>query len=172
MTDNTPRPATYRGVRMRSLLEADWAATLDAHGIGWEYETELVELPSGARYLPDFWLPGITTVLEVKGTHLGNLPKVREFAASVPGFLVVIGWPPHTRNVAGLWDPYMVFSDAETRPLWFTTCLRCGAHQWQRGERSGCRRCGAVLGGACALSGELRFTRRQEELSIGRKVRA
>lgn len=29
-------PTTYQGVRFRSTLEADWAATFDALGVAWQ----------------------------------------------------------------------------------------------------------------------------------------
>jgi len=47
----------YKGYRFRSRLEARWAVFLDQLGIGWEYEKEGIELSSGQRYLPDFWVP-------------------------------------------------------------------------------------------------------------------
>lgn len=71
-------PRTYRGVRFRSTLEADWAATLDAFSIAWQYEPEAVQLPSGDLYRPDFYLPQCTTWLEVKGPHNDRLSKTRE----------------------------------------------------------------------------------------------
>lgn len=46
----------YNGVRFRSRTEARWALVLDHLHVGWRYEHEGYELPSG-RYLPDFWLP-------------------------------------------------------------------------------------------------------------------
>lgn len=86
--DRTPRPTgiravpqTYRGVRFRSTLEADWAATLDSLDIAWEYEPEAVQLPSGEFYRPDFYLPECTTWLEVKGPHDERIDKVRELGA-------------------------------------------------------------------------------------------
>lgn len=71
-------PQTYRGTRFRSTLEADWAATLDALNIAWQYEPEAVELPSGEFYRPDFYLPQCTTWLEVKGPHDDRLHKAME----------------------------------------------------------------------------------------------
>lgn len=55
----------YAGYRMRSRLEAKWAAFFDAERIKWDYECEGFELPSG-RYLPDFWLPEWNSFVEVK----------------------------------------------------------------------------------------------------------
>ena len=50
----------------RSRLEARWAVFFDALGIRWLYEPEAFELPSGARYLPDFYLPDLKRWVEVK----------------------------------------------------------------------------------------------------------
>ena len=49
----------YAGHLFRSRLEARWAVAFDSLGLRWEYEKEGFELPSGARYLPDFWLPDV-----------------------------------------------------------------------------------------------------------------
>jgi hypothetical protein len=56
----------YAGCRFRSRLEARWAVFFDALKIGWEYEPEGFELPSG-RYLPDFRLPDAGAWVEIKG---------------------------------------------------------------------------------------------------------
>lgn len=71
-------PTTYAGTRFQSTLEADWAATLDSLNIEWQYEPEAVQLPSGSLYRPDFYLPQMTTWLEVKGPHNDRLDKTRE----------------------------------------------------------------------------------------------
>ena len=49
-----PIETYYNGFRFRSRLEARWAVFFDALGVEYEYEPEGFELPSGARYLPDF----------------------------------------------------------------------------------------------------------------------
>lgn len=64
----------YNGYLFRSRLEARWAVFFDAMGIQYEYEKEGYELPSG-WYLPDFWLSGINTWLEIKGKS----PTKKEF---------------------------------------------------------------------------------------------
>lgn len=56
---------TYLGYRFRSRLEARWAAFLTRLGVKFEYESEGYDL-NGTRYLPDFWLPGNRTFIEVK----------------------------------------------------------------------------------------------------------
>ena len=60
-------PCTYKGVKMRSRLEATWAAVLDNYGIEWVYEPEGYELSDGTLYLPDFYLPRANMIFEVKG---------------------------------------------------------------------------------------------------------
>lgn len=101
-------PTIYRGTQFRSLLEASWAATLDSLNIAWEYEPETFDLPSGARYLPDFHLTEIGTWLEVKGPGIPRIEKAYELgkmlacdcddlscACTWPGGeMVIIGHPP------------------------------------------------------------------------------
>lgn len=48
-------PTEYRGVQMRSKLEADFARHLDRKGIEWTYEPAIFG-PRGSGYLPDFLL--------------------------------------------------------------------------------------------------------------------
>lgn len=78
-----PIKTKYRGVTFRSTLEADWAATLDTMNVGWRYEAQGIELESGEWYLPDFWLPGIGTWLEVKGPMVPGAEKALELADAV-----------------------------------------------------------------------------------------
>jgi hypothetical protein len=101
-------PTIYRGTQFRSLLEASWAATLDSLNITWEYEPETFDLPSGAKYLPDFHLTEIGTWLEVKGPGIPRIEKAYELgkmlacdcedlscACTWPGGeMVIIGHPP------------------------------------------------------------------------------
>lgn len=61
----TPIPTEYGGVVFRSRLEARWACWLDALEITWVYESQGYDL-GAARYLPDFTLPDIGLVIEVK----------------------------------------------------------------------------------------------------------
>ena len=53
MTIIAARRTSYRGVLMRSRLEADYAAHLDRHGYEWEYEPIVFAGPAG-QWLPDF----------------------------------------------------------------------------------------------------------------------
>lgn len=53
MSDFTPRPTTYRGIQMRSRLEAGFAAWLDEWNFEWSYEPQAFASERG-QYLPDF----------------------------------------------------------------------------------------------------------------------
>lgn len=67
----TPRPTVYRGIQMRSRLEATYAAEIDAILPFWSYEPECFADVTG-QYLPDFyeWVfpdhPEVGTYVEVK----------------------------------------------------------------------------------------------------------
>lgn len=55
-TPLTARPTTYKGVQMRSRLEARYAQWLDSVNIDWKYEPQCFASERG-QYLPDFELP-------------------------------------------------------------------------------------------------------------------
>lgn len=61
-------PTVYKGIEFRSRLEARYARTFDDHSIRWAYEVDAIDV-GGRPYLPDFWLPGTKTYVEVKGPH-------------------------------------------------------------------------------------------------------
>ncbi len=153
-------PTMYRGTLFRSTLEADWAATLDAYGIDWQYEPEGLMLPSGELYRPDFWLPRIKTWLEVKGLHGERTHKPEE-----------LRWAVHCEGGCALghtsvrddrpWQMVVVGGAADANGRlramapWVSTfesvCLDCGAWQWSTcmffndldEPNDACRACGA-----------------------------
>lgn len=53
MGDYKPRPTMYRGIKMRSRLEADFAQYLDSVEAEWSYEPTCFAGPIG-QWLPDF----------------------------------------------------------------------------------------------------------------------
>lgn len=65
------RPTLYKGIRMRSRLEADYAAHLDETGEAWEYEPECFASDQG-QWLPDFRVGSYRILTEVKPA--GALP--------------------------------------------------------------------------------------------------
>ncbi|WP_282361266.1 hypothetical protein [Pseudomonas sp. PS01300] len=58
----------HKGYRLRSYTELLWARVLEAAGIFYLYEPDLVRVDDG-YYLPDFWLPNVGIYLEVKGKN-------------------------------------------------------------------------------------------------------
>lgn len=102
-----PRPieTVYGGHRFRSRLEARWAVFLDALGVGWQYEWQGYDLPSGP-YLPDFWLPRIGgshargLFLEVKGSPVkADMDRAAELCEVTGASVVVVSELPRLHNV-------------------------------------------------------------------------
>lgn len=121
-------PTEYRGTRFRSKLEADTAAFLDAHGIAWAFEPEGYRFADGVCYLPDFVLPEIHAVLEVKGvlTDL-DLAKLAPFVAQAEprGYLTLVSYAPAGLNVTA----YTIGTDGalrEDRDVMLVRCGHCG----------------------------------------------
>jgi len=99
----------YKGYRFRSRLEARWAVFFDAMGLQWQYEIEGFELPSGERYLPDFYFPDLIdrpTYIEIKP----ELPdaksregkRIREFTIAIRpkmANLILWGYPDPEKRV-------------------------------------------------------------------------
>lgn len=89
------RPTMYRGIQMRSRLEARIAAGLDDRGCDWEYEPAAYG-GRGGQYLPDFLVRGTAAgdiFLEVKPTvetALAVLPKMQIIRESIPDALLIV----------------------------------------------------------------------------------
>jgi len=60
-----PKNTFYNGYNFRSRLEARWAVWFDCMEIKYRYETEGYDLEKEG-YLPDFWLYGDRTWIEIK----------------------------------------------------------------------------------------------------------
>lgn len=164
--DNTPpaeqlaRPTVYRGTRFLSQLEAGWARTLDHMCIEWEYEQRACKLPSGAGYIPDFWLPALRTFIEAKGTHGQRREKAQELARELgKEIIVLIGWPPaRKRSTPYLWEPFINWLDPLSYDTRLALCPACGGWQWMRAQLSrDCRLCGVPHTGLLAKAGEIQF---------------
>lgn len=79
------RPTTYKGIQMRSRLEAQFAQWLDAGAFSWDYEPQCFADETG-QYLPDFLVPGVGYI-EIKPTeeHAGDaLRRMHVILSSVP----------------------------------------------------------------------------------------
>lgn len=83
MTAIKPIPRKYRGVRFRSTLEADWAATFDSLGWYWQYEPQGLVIDENVPYLCDFYLPTQRVWCEVKGPHDERLDKPGRLATAL-----------------------------------------------------------------------------------------
>ncbi|MCX5079161.1 hypothetical protein OHA84_01490 [Streptomyces sp. NBC_00513] len=156
-------PTAYSGTHVRSRLEADWARTLYGLGIVWKYEPELITLPSGIRYLPDFWLPEIGTWLEVKGPTTPRREKAAELGKARAchcastctcqwpgGQLVLLGWPSHrSPNRPGYRARYghAWWESAFGPGAYLIECPQCTRAHWVTMRRPWqCRGCRASLG--------------------------
>lgn len=119
MTTYTARPTIYNGVKMRSRLEAGFAAWLDERGFEWEYEPECFANDTG-QYLPDFVLFDLpvtgggspVTYVEVKPSSPAESGRRRMGASELekrlsiiwssrPDAMVLNVWPA-TANDTGL----------------------------------------------------------------------
>jgi hypothetical protein len=101
MTSVKPIETHYKGFRFRSRLEARWAVFFDTLGVRYEYELEGFSLPSGAAYLPDFFLPELKLFVEVKPTEqvlYSDLKKILEFALEGDHQLLLIVGSPTQEN--------------------------------------------------------------------------
>lgn len=114
------RPTTYRGIPMRSRLEARWAAFLDEWaepyrdiGIGWEYEPRA--FADGHRqYLPDFVITGLGFPIyyEVRPTFeaaVSAFEQMQIILASEPNAelrIVVSGGPMWAKDPGDIWRVY------------------------------------------------------------------
>lgn len=113
------RPTTYRGVKMRSRLEAGFAAWMDKNGIPWLYEPQCFAGSDG-QYLPDFKLDVLSegiVYLEVKPTTEAALDSLRYrmniiwesdpkaiLAAVAPDGVLMMRIPAHPDNIFdGAW---------------------------------------------------------------------
>lgn len=155
--ETAAQPRRFLWTNFRSTLEADWAATLTHYGIAWQYEPRIIRLPSGATYIPDFWLPRIGTWIEVKGPGIPREEKAEELAETLActcppppdpctcewegGAIVLIGRPPihpagtHLRFGAAYWS-------GVRGAAMFTACARCDNHFWIQPRYSlRCRHC-------------------------------
>lgn len=121
----TARPTTYRGVRMRSRLEAGFASWLDREKIKWKYEPECFGSEQG-QYLPDFRLDGVSdsgpVYVEVKPAH--DLERIV--------FAVM-----HSMSIIRASEPAAVLAIASPNDLAFwsfpaLTAERWDVHIWRR----------------------------------------
>lgn len=115
------RPTTYKGIKMRSRLEARYAAELDRIGQAWTYEPRAYADSTG-QFLPDFevHLEAGTMFVEVRPTVTKGLQAMGQIEiiwSSEPDAILAIDIPDKLafiRLPGGSWecfDRYRVFGD-------------------------------------------------------------
>lgn len=127
-----PLPVTYRGVRMASTLEADWANTFESLGWSWSYEPIGLRLSDGQCYRCDFYLPAQRVWCEIKGPHNLRVDKPLTLWRDLRGD------EGDLRGDEGDWreplvvicrEPLMgeaVVERADGQPIGIADCGRCG----------------------------------------------
>lgn len=95
----------YNGYRFRSRLEARWAVFFNAADIPYVYEPEGFVSSTGEHYLPDFYLPHLTTngcYAEVKPNVHDRIPEVIKAAKVMCGEamnqLIILGEIPNVTD--------------------------------------------------------------------------
>lgn len=98
MSFRKARPTVYRGIQMRSRLEARLAAEIDAAGQSWTYEPRAYA-GLGGQYLPDFEVrteDGRRFFMEVRPTverAMWAFPQMQVILESEPDVTLVVIWP-------------------------------------------------------------------------------
>lgn len=124
------RPTLYKGIEMRSRLEAKWAAYMDSLDLTWQYEA-CCYADQTRQYLPDFTIlaPGTQRDhTELKICHLEIKPYLRDDSQLLREQMEVI-WESNP-------DDILLISVGEPNSHTFTPVSgafweRC--QQWQRG---------------------------------------
>lgn len=103
----TPRPTTYKGIKMRSRLEAGFAQWLDKWNFNWEYEPECFAHERG-QYLPDFLLRSVWVIDGPRDVYVEVKPKVPEAEGLNAQWEVILSSRPDVVCVLASPDPELV----------------------------------------------------------------
>lgn len=138
-------PTTYRGRRMRSRLEARWAAMFDSLGWVWEYE------PMDLRgWIPDFLVhfQQGDLLVEVKGPIEEMGPAKHKIEESGwEGEVMLLGASPSWPWFGEVVDLHPSKPGFEWGTCRVFFCLSCGEHSLCNDDDShACRRCGETEG--------------------------
>lgn len=143
-----PIKTEYGGTVFRSRMEAKWAEWLDSYEIKWFYEAQGFDI-NGVWYLPDFYLPEINTIIEVKGP-MERIEKIYALYKQIQDENPGKRSPDETTMIllAGP-APYLYNIDSEYFDgLHLNKCSKCGKNSivTNLGDYS-CRACGHHDGG-------------------------
>lgn len=140
----------YAGCLFRSRLEARWAVFYDSLGIEWRYEPEGFDLKDLGWYLPDFWLPELGLVIEIKPDsdfREETLQKLRLAAEALNARTGLLFYGDIPRGDPA--EPYLTSAYAvsggewQDSEYWWCECPECGRLDVQfngRSERMSCHR--------------------------------
>jgi len=94
----------FQGYHFRSRLEARWAVFFNKLGIDFWYEPEGYEF-NGMRYLPDFYLPQVGMIAEVKPSLLtvSERSKAERLCLHLDKPIVLLVGPPDFKVYDCLW---------------------------------------------------------------------
>lgn len=126
------RPTLYKGIQMRSRLEADYAATLDRDGYPWEYEPTCFAGEDG-QWLPDFGIAhhDMHTYVELKPAYLlerKDGESAHDYIGRIDAILtqMTVAWQSETKAnlelvfwTYGGWEPVFSVLGFRTHP-WMT----------------------------------------------------
>jgi len=132
------KPCVYKGIEMRSRLEAKIANFFDMLGIAWQYEPMSFLLSNGDWFLPDFLLPELKTWAEVKGEILDfDHSRLLKFVSETKNEILIIS------KEEGYWHSCDRGSDGTKELLYLGKCSKCGEFFFcgQIGSYH-CRKCG------------------------------
>ena len=140
-------PTNYNGQIFRSLLEARYAKLLDSYKIKWAYEVQGYEF-DGIRYLPDFYLPDMNVLLEVKGPRIPGIEKPTNLRKHIKSGIIpdVDWWNPEVLILLGdVNGNISLAGSTEEAPL--VKCRNCKKYFFIGVSRSfECRICGEYDG--------------------------
>ena len=131
-----PIQTKYKGYHFRSRLEARWAVFFEEMGLDWSYEVEGFQLPSGAWYLPDFFVKSPDNCFdywyEVKPKGTPPCPKVKNFNDSVNPIVEIDGC---TGYPDGYKPQKIIQLNGEPLDFIYSICPRCkqlkGEDKWK-----------------------------------------
>ena len=143
MTPIKARPTLYKGIQMRSRLEADFAARLDHHPGGWPWEYEPTCFAAdGIQWLPDFGIAhhGTHTYVELKPDYLLEHSDGESVTDRIDALLaqMEVTWQSEPDAILeltfwtyGAWPPPLMLTGYSWRPWVAETAGRPGpARPW------------------------------------------
>lgn len=95
-----------RDFMMRSKWEMQVAKQLDEDQLTWRYEPDVIHLPDGRNYIPDFWVVELNSYLEVKGWTGGNRLEKVQLAQQIGTPVELIVDPANWRTNSAVYIAY------------------------------------------------------------------